>query len=105
MLQEFLAVLRLNGCLPVKSSLPQSLHTPAEPLGTNRVYLRNGKGGSVRLPDSVPQAGSMEDDAVQLQSLQMEQAAEAILLEVGEDLLRAVRGKALSSRNHYKILN
>ena len=81
--------------MPVETSTPQSLRTPAEPLGTNRVYLRNGKGGSVRLPDSVPQAGAMDDDAVQLQSLQMEQAAEAILLEVGEDLLRRVRVEAL----------
>ena len=97
-LQEFLCVLRLNGCIPTtadpadaaQSVSAAQLNAP-NLVGLNRVFSRNGKGGTVRLPDSVPQNCDMaEGDPALLRYCAIGHAVECILLELGEDLNRQV---------------
>ena len=89
-------MLRLNGCIPHTDAPQQGLPAPQPPVlgsvGKNRVFSRNGKGGTVRLPDSVPQScdAMMEGDQALVRHFEMEQAVETILLEVGENPLRQV---------------
>lgn len=87
--QEFLGALRFKGCLPADDNTAQH-QCISSPLGPNRVYSRFGKGGTVRLPPDGAQAGSHEEEASQLQSLQMQEAVDTILQEIGEDTFRQV---------------
>lgn len=59
-------------------------------VGVNRVYARNGRGGTVRLPDSVPQVCALAAGDTAMRQLHMQHAVETILLELGEDLSRQV---------------
>lgn len=94
-------MLRMHQCVPCTDMSAHSCHVPQlappRPNGLNRVLLRNGKGGTVRLPDSVPQScGMVEDDPDVLCRCEMEQAVETILMGIGESPRRQVLHHSLS---------